>query len=801
MNYTKNYKFKKPEPLETRNIDDINYNSDLMDATLKKVEDSNSNLDATFQQLIINAGSSNAEIVAGRHDNVTGQTFSSLPERLDKHSSDITTKAAQLSLDQETQERLSEVNVERQRINNLIAVSSSTDNAETADIRVGADGKTYGSAGEAVRSQVAAKANQTDLEVERKRIDLLKSNESPTYKSIIDWNKIANREYYNTPSDKSVNDTYWNSGIRPVLPNTTYVAWKSSATFYLNRVVYLDINKAYLSYSANVNQFTTPNNCYYVVISRKYTHDGANVTYADGVGIYGFDYDDFINKGTINVGTASSISIPFSDYLTDDIKVKYNVNKSANVINVRDAVRGSASVLINPAVFSGSITIRVTGSNVFDGVTGNGYIDSSTGAVLSSDATKYNVNPIYVNENDYIIFSKNCRVTEFDANGTVVNSMLADARKPFLTDYNTRYIRFHCANDLMSAIYVNIGKTLTGAAEAYISTDIVENVRTWTTSSYNVPVKLLSGINNIFVVSTQDSKIQLTYNQDIILHNDIENNESNDLNVLNYLSGIKLANNKKYVAHRGGSDAPENTVAAYTMAFRNGFKSVESDVRFTSDNVPVMLHDASIDRTSNGSGNIAEMTFAVASSYDFGSWKDASFTGLGIPKFETFIKICSQLDLTPFIDIQVSTNITTDQIKALYDIVDAWNMLDKVIWVFSDFPGIDKLMALYDVSSHYANVFYSTSTSTNIMSILASLNWHKNTSTHHYKNVGISLNYASVADEIMATIKADNLQSAVYTVDDQQTMNTIIAKYFDYYTTDNLDVPLSICNYYWNVWK
>ena len=96
MKYTTNYGFKKPEPLETRNVNDFNDSFDLVDAALKETQDKNVNLDATFQELIINAGSSNAELVAAHHDNVTGETFASIPARMDSNSRQLVDIATQV---------------------------------------------------------------------------------------------------------------------------------------------------------------------------------------------------------------------------------------------------------------------------------------------------------------------------------------------------------------------------------------------------------------------------------------------------------------------------------------------------------------------------------------------------------------------------------------------------------------------------------------------------------------------------------------------------------------------------------
>ena len=88
----------------------------------------------------------------------------------------------------------------------------------------------------------------------------------------------------------------------------------------------------------------------------------------------------------------------------------------------------------------------------------------------------------------------------------------------------------------------------------------------------------------------------------------------------------------RFVAHRGVSAvAPENTLPAMQLADRLGFGGIETDVRFTSDAVPVLLHDASVDRTSNGHGDIHRMTLAQARALDFGAWRDPRYAGTPIP--------------------------------------------------------------------------------------------------------------------------------------------------------------------------
>ncbi len=84
------------------------------------------------------------------------------------------------------------------------------------------------------------------------------------------------------------------------------------------------------------------------------------------------------------------------------------------------------------------------------------------------------------------------------------------------------------------------------------------------------------------------------------------------------------------IAHRGfSSDAPENTYDAIDLAIENGFNNIETDVQLTSDGVPVLIHDDMLDRTTTGSGPVAEASLAYLNSLDAGIWFDAPADGVG----------------------------------------------------------------------------------------------------------------------------------------------------------------------------
>lgn len=95
---------------------------------------------------------------------------------------------------------------------------------------------------------------------------------------------------------------------------------------------------------------------------------------------------------------------------------------------------------------------------------------------------------------------------------------------------------------------------------------------------------------------------------------------------------ILMLNQVTLIAHRGFStDAPENTLAAFDLALTNNFPDIEFDVQLSSDGVPVVIHDATLDRTTNGHGALNELTLSQIKVLDAGSWFSPSFTGSRVP--------------------------------------------------------------------------------------------------------------------------------------------------------------------------
>jgi glycerophosphoryl diester phosphodiesterase len=165
-------------------------------------------------------------------------------------------------------------------------------------------------------------------------------------------------------------------------------------------------------------------------------------------------------------------------------------------------------------------------------------------------------------------------------------------------------------------------------------------------------------------------------------------------NYADLFSQIPKSNIVKSINHRGlNGVAPESTTPAFVASKKYGFHYVETDVRFTSDNVPVLLHDSTINRTArNDDGTeitetiaIADITYEQALTYDFGIFKGSQFAGTRILSFDDFIKLCKFVDLHPYVEIsrrtQGQTAFTKEQVQSLVAIADKYNMKENITWI------------------------------------------------------------------------------------------------------------------------
>ena len=94
------------------------------------------------------------------------------------------------------------------------------------------------------------------------------------------------------------------------------------------------------------------------------------------------------------------------------------------------------------------------------------------------------------------------------------------------------------------------------------------------------------------------------------------------------------------VAHRGYSAvAPENTLPALAAGVLAGATFIEFDVRTTADGVPVVIHDRTVDRTTDGSGQVEDLTLEEISTLDAGSWFSPAYAGTPVPQLREVVDL------------------------------------------------------------------------------------------------------------------------------------------------------------------
>jgi glycerophosphoryl diester phosphodiesterase len=99
----------------------------------------------------------------------------------------------------------------------------------------------------------------------------------------------------------------------------------------------------------------------------------------------------------------------------------------------------------------------------------------------------------------------------------------------------------------------------------------------------------------------------------------------------------------KLIGHRGAcAYAPENTLESIETAAEMGVKWVELDVKLTRDQVPIIFHDDTLDRTTNGSGPVAQTDWEDIKQLEAGSWFADSFAGIKIPTLEEAVDVLSK---------------------------------------------------------------------------------------------------------------------------------------------------------------
>jgi len=144
-------------------------------------------------------------------------------------------------------------------------------------------------------------------------------------------------------------------------------------------------------------------------------------------------------------------------------------------------------------------------------------------------------------------------------------------------------------------------------------------------------------------------------------------------------------------AHRGDrADAPENTLPAFEAAVASGSDFLETDVQLTADGFAVLMHDATVDRTTNGSGAVKNLTLEQVRGLDAGSWYDPSFAGTQVPTFGDFLDLLvGTPDVTALVELKSAW--TVEEVTPLLQGIYFRGLQDRIIFASFSPRSLDAL--------------------------------------------------------------------------------------------------------------
>ena len=154
----------------------------------------------------------------------------------------------------------------------------------------------------------------------------------------------------------------------------------------------------------------------------------------------------------------------------------------------------------------------------------------------------------------------------------------------------------------------------------------------------------------------------------------------------------------KLIGHRGVKDlCPENTLESILKAFDLGLSFVEIDVKISKDKVPILLHDDTLDRTTNGSGLAIDYDYENIKKLDAGKFFYKENTNIFVPKLEDILSLCANYKGNLNIELKPNKKFEKENVYQIYKIIKNINQIDIFFSSF-DMISILEISKLYPQS-------------------------------------------------------------------------------------------------------
>lgn len=221
------------------------------------------------------------------------------------------------------------------------------------------------------------------------------------------------------------------------------------------------------------------------------------------------------------------------------------------------------------------------------------------------------------------------------------------------------------------------------------------------------------------------------------------------------------------IAHRGASElAPENTIAAFRRAIKDGAEGVEFDVRLSKDGVPVVFHDADLRRVGQTAGRIADFTAEELQTFDVGSWfnkikpekADPLFSAETIPTLKQVLEFLREFRGLIYIELKCNEADVKTLVQAVCREIGDSHLLPKII--VKSF----RLQVITETRRFCPEVKTAALFAPKIRTILRRKK-HLLTLAHEFEADQISLHYSLVTRKLMEKAGKKNLPITIWTAD------------------------------------
>jgi len=227
------------------------------------------------------------------------------------------------------------------------------------------------------------------------------------------------------------------------------------------------------------------------------------------------------------------------------------------------------------------------------------------------------------------------------------------------------------------------------------------------------------------------------------------------------------------VGHRGSSgDFPENTLLSLQQAFENHADGVEFDLQVTQDGVVILMHDETVDRTTNGKGRVSSLTWSYISTLDAGSWKNSKFAGTRVPKFTDVLDYLQSRNDASFAVVDIKNTVAASTYANIASIVRSYPDLQNRLliggWIDS------QLQTFHSLLPGYFLVYIAT-----LPPSSSSLSKYKSLGV-----IGLNLSYQFLSAKYVADAHNSVLNVFAWTVNSDTDMRNLIGYEVDAILTD-----------------